>query len=113
MTQIEWLKHLARLARTRVLLTSISGERMKEILSLEECTMYTDYPALKISFQKLFMFWWNNCIERHLFIDEVLDEIYDYLTEQMRPQQKEVKDMDITLDFNQLPLFTKDLAKVT
>lgn len=89
----------------------IGCERMKELLSQEEYNPYTDYPPLKVSFQYLFMFWWNRCIDRHLFLDEILDDIYDYFTEQMRPPQKEAKQMDITLEHNQLPLFPVDIAK--
>jgi hypothetical protein len=89
----------------------IGCERMKELLSLDEYNQYNDYPPLKVTFQDLFMFWWDKCIDQHLFLDEVLDDIYDYFTEQMRPPQKEAKQMQITLDFKQLPLFPMALDK--
>ena len=66
---------------------------------------YEDYPPLKISIEDLFRFWWNHCIDQYLFVDEILEDIYDYFTEQMRPQEKEKESMDLTLDFGKLPLF--------
>ena len=89
----------------------IGCERMKELLGMNEYNQYADCQPLKVSFQSLFTFWWSRCIEQHLFLDEVLDDIYDYFTEQMRPLEKEKEEMNMTLDFNRLPLFTMNLEK--
>jgi hypothetical protein len=73
--------------------------RMKEILYSGENNPCQDYPPLKVPLQDLFSFWWNRCIDRNAFIDEILEDIYQYFTEQMRPPEKEPETMDITLDF--------------
>jgi len=44
-------------------------------------------------------------------VDEVFEDIYTYFTEEMRPPEKEKKQMDLALVFDQLPLFTKDLEE--
>ena len=38
-------------------------------------------------------------------VDEILEDIYSFFTEKMRPTQKEEPQMDFTLDFEQVPLF--------
>ena len=38
-------------------------------------------------------------------VDEVLEDIFNYFSEQMRPPQKKDPQMDFTLDFEQVPLF--------
>jgi hypothetical protein len=73
--------------------------RMKEILCRGENNPCQDYPPFKVSLQDLFSFWWNRCIDRNAFIDEILEDIYQYFTEQMRPPEKEPETMDMTLDF--------------
>jgi hypothetical protein len=73
--------------------------RMKEILCLGDYHFYDDYPPLKVPLQDLFSFWWHHCIDRNAFIDEILEDIYQYFTEQMRPPEKEPETMDMTLDF--------------
>ena len=76
-------------------------ERMKEILRPGEDKQYNDYPSLNVSMQDLFAFWWRRCIDRETFIDEVLDGIYDYFTERMRPMQAEPGTMDMSLNFEE------------
>jgi len=87
------------------------SERMKELLCVEEYNPYDDYSPLKIPFQYLFSFWWNRCVERHLVVDEILEDIYEYFKEQMRPPEKKKKIMDMEVDFSQLPLFMNDLEQ--
>lgn len=87
---------------------SIMGsERIKELLCAGEYNEWDEYPLLKIPFQDLFRFWWNRCVEQELVLDEVLEDIFDYFTERMRPSQEEGEPVDLTLDFDQIPLFTK------
>jgi hypothetical protein len=38
-------------------------------------------------------------------VDEILEDIYEVFTEKLRPAQKEEPQMDLTVDFDQLPLF--------
>ena len=78
---------------------------MKELLGVGEKNPYDDYPPLKIPLQDLFRFWWNRCIEQHLAVDEILEDIYEYFTELMRSPRKEKESMDLTLDFEELRLF--------
>jgi hypothetical protein len=89
----------------------LGSERMKDLLCEGEYNPYEYYPSLKIPLQDLFRFWWSRCIEQHLFIDEVLEDIFSYFTEKMRPPEKEKEQMDMTLDLDQLPLFTTDLEQ--
>jgi hypothetical protein len=79
-------------------------ERMKELLCVGKYNEWDDYPPLKITFQDLFRFWWNRCIVQEYLLDEILEEIYEYFTELMRPPRKEKPKMDLTLDFEQVPL---------
>jgi hypothetical protein len=45
-------------------------------------------------------------------VDEILEDIYEYFTEKMRPvQKKETDEIDLTLDFDQLPLFIDKAEK--
>jgi hypothetical protein len=85
--------------------------RMKEFLCVGEYNPYDDYPLRKISLQDLFRFWWNRCVEKELVIDEILDDIYDYFTDQMRPPAKKEEEIELILDFDQLPLLVSDLDK--
>jgi hypothetical protein len=79
----------------------LGSERMKEILILCDYHPYDDYPPLKVSLQDLFQFWWSKVIDQGEFIDQVLEEIYDYFTEQMRPPVKEPETMDMYLNFEE------------
>lgn len=95
----------SRRSRSNRFTETFGSGRMKEILCLGEYNPYEEYSPLKISLQDLFRFWWNRCIDQYLFVDEILDDVYDFFTEQMRPPEKEKESMDLTLDFGQLPLF--------
>lgn len=90
---------------------TFGSERMKEILCVGEYNPYDEYPPLKIFLEDLFRFWWSRCIDQHLFVDEILEDIYDYFTEQMRPPEKEMESIDLTIDFGQLPLFMTEQEK--
>ena len=88
-----------------------SEHRMKELLCIGEYNPYNDMPLLKICFQDLFRFWWNRCISKELFADEVLGEIFDHFADQMKPPATEKQQMELTLNFNQLELTWKDEDK--
>jgi hypothetical protein len=82
----------------------LGSERMKELLCIGDYHPYEDYPLLKVSLQDLFAFWWNRVIDQGEFIDQLLEEVYDHFTEQMRPPIKEPETMDISLNFEEVPL---------
>jgi hypothetical protein len=77
----------------------LGSERMKEILCQGDYHSYDDYPPLKVSLQDLFAFWWSMVIDQGEFVEQLLEEIYDYFMEQMRPPVKEPETMDMSLDF--------------
>lgn len=81
-------------------------DRMKELPCVGKYSEWDAYPPLKITFQDLFRFWWNQCVQKEYVVDEVLENIFGYFTEKMRPAQKDEPQMTLTLDFDQLPLFT-------
>jgi hypothetical protein len=83
---------------------TMGGERINEILSLGEKKQLDDYPPLKIMFQDLFRFWFNRCIDKSIFADEILEDIYDYFMEQMRPPEEKPETMDMSIDFEEVPL---------
>jgi hypothetical protein len=88
-------------------------DRMKELLCIGEYSEWDDFPPLKITFQDLFRFWWNRCVQQEYVVDEVLEDIYEYFTEKMRPPKKEEPQMDLALNFDRSPLFvdrTKEAA---
>ena len=89
----------------------MASDRMKELLCAGEYNPYHWYPILKISLQDLFRFWWNRCVEKEAVVDEILEDIFTYFTEKMRPPEKKKKQMDLTVDFDRLPLFAKDMDK--
>jgi len=80
-------------------------DRMKELLCVGKYSEWDSYPPLKIPFEDLFRFWWNRCVQQEYVVDEVLEDIFNYFSEHMRPPQKEDPQMDFTLDFEQVPLF--------
>ena len=80
-------------------------DRMKELLCVGKYSEWESYPPLKIPFQDLFRFWWNRCIQQEEITDEILEDIYHFFTEKMRPAQQEEPEMDLTLDFGQVPIF--------
>lgn len=84
----------------------LGSERIKEILCHGRYNPYDPYPPLKIPFNDLFRFWWNQCVEKELVVDEVLGDIYDFFLEEMRPKQAEDLEMDIALNFDQISIFT-------
>jgi len=88
-------------------------DRMKELLCVGEYNPYNDYPRLEIPSQDLFRFWWNRCIEQHLFADEILEGIFNYFTEKMRPPEKEEEGLDLTIDFDQMSLSATDISQAT
>ena len=90
---------------------AFGSERIMELLCIEKYCPYNYLPPLKVSFQDLFRFWWNRCVEQDLVIEEILDDIFSYFTELMRPAEKEEKEMDRTLDFTQVQVsfFSRDL----
>lgn len=92
-----------RARRNRFKATSES-ERMEELLCIGEYNAYKSFQPLKVPIQDLFRFWWNRCIVRELLVEEILGEIFTYFKEQMRPPGKEEEHLDITIDFDQLPL---------
>jgi hypothetical protein len=75
------------------------SERTKEILCLGEYSSYDDYPPLKIPFHDLFRFWWNHCVTKELVVDDVLEEIFEYFKERMRPVKEEEPEMEMAVDF--------------
>lgn len=78
------------------------ADRMIELLADVDCTYLDHIPQLKISFQDLFRFWWNRCVDQQLAVEMVLEDIFSYFREEMRPQQAEPEQLDLTVDFNQL-----------
>ena len=47
----------------------------------------------------------NRCVQKEEVADEILEDIYGFFAEKMRPPQMEEPQMDLTLDYDQLPLF--------
>ena len=90
---------------------AFGSERMQELLCVGKYCLYSYLPPLKVSFQDLFRFWWNRCVEQDLVIEEILDDIFYYFNELMRPTEKKEKEMDRTLDFTQVQVsfFSRDL----
>ena len=85
---------------------TFSEHRMKELLCVGEYNPYNDFPLLKVDFQDLFRFWWNRCVVKELFAEEVLRDIFDYFADLMKPED-ESDQMDLALDFKQLSLTVK------
>lgn len=87
--------------RRNIFSESFGSERMKELLCLGEYSEWDDYPPLKIPFHDLFRFWWNRCVEKELVVDDILDEIFEYFKELMRPPKEEEPEMEMTVDFEE------------
>jgi hypothetical protein len=81
-------------------------ERMRELLCVGKYSKWDDFPPLKIAFQDLFRFWWNRCVQQEEVVDEILEDIFTFFTALMQPPQKEEPQMDFTLDFEQVTLFS-------
>ena len=84
----------------------LGSARMKEVLCKGKYNPYDYDPPLKIPLQDLFSFWWNRCVEKEAVVDEILEDIFDYFTDQMRSPEKKKEEMDLVVDFGTLPLFT-------
>ena len=91
--------------------TFFGSDRMKELLCVGKYSPYESMLTLKISFQDLFRFWWNRCVEKELVVDEVLEDIYEYVRNLMTPPEKLPKqeEMEVNIDFDQLPLPLTDM----
>ena len=91
--------------------TYLGSERMKELLCVGKYDPYESMLTLKISFQDLFRFWWNRCVEKELVVDEVLDDVFEHFKDLMTPPEKLPKqeEMEVNIDFDQLPLSLTDM----
>jgi hypothetical protein len=87
--------------RRNIFNEDFGSERMKELLCMGDYSEWDDYPPLKIPFHDLFRFWWNRCVSKELVVDEVLEDIFEYFKERMRPPQEEEPEMDMTLNFEE------------
>jgi hypothetical protein len=90
--------------------TYFGSERMKELLCVGKYDPYESMLTLKISFQDLFRFWWNRCVEKELVVDEVLDDVFEFFKDLMTPPEKRPKqeEMEVAIDFEQIPLSLTD-----
>ena len=77
--------------------------RLQELLCRGEYHPLDDLPVLKVSFQDLLRFWWNRCIVREYFVEDVMAEIFQYFVERMRPTEKTSR-MRLSVNFKQLDL---------
>jgi hypothetical protein len=97
--------HSEKGIRSNRLQAFMGCDRMKELLCVGQYSEWDSYPPLKIPFQDLFRFWWNRCVQQEYVVYEVLEDIFGYFTEKMRPPIEEARQMDLSLDFDQLLLF--------
>ena len=88
-------------------------DKMRELLCKGKYNPYSDTVPLKVPFQDLFRFWWNRCVVQEYVVDEILEDIFEYVTELLRPpeEKKEEEEMDLHVDFEQIPLFTPTVRK--
>ena len=77
------------------------ASRLQELLCRGRYRPLDDFPPLKVSFQDLVRFWWNRCIVREYFVEEVLGEVFQYFTEQMKPVAK-TPQMSLAVNFKQI-----------
>ena len=76
--------------------------RMLELLTGTDCT-YLDYiPPLKITLQDLFRFWYSRCVDKTLVVEMILEDVFSYFREEMRPPAEEPAQLDMSLDFEHL-----------
>jgi hypothetical protein len=90
--------------RGNIFTQNFGNDRMKELLCIGRYSPDSDYPPLKIPFNDLFRFWWNRCVDKELAVDNVLEEIFEYFKEQMRPpmeEQEEEPEMSMTVNFEE------------
>ena len=88
-------------ARPNRFVATDEASRLQELLCRGEYQPLNDLPVLKVSFQDLFRFWWNRCITREYFVEDVLGEIFQYFVEQMKPGEK-TPHMRMRVNFKQL-----------
>jgi hypothetical protein len=81
---------------------------LKELLAVGGYNAYDPYAPLIVPFQSLFEYWWNRVVERHLALDEILEDLYDDFTELMRRPQKEPERMNLTMDYGRRSLPTEE-----
>lgn len=91
--------------------TAMGCDRMRELLCKGKYDQYADTIALKIPFQDLFRFWWNRCVIQDYVVDDVLDDMFDYFTELIAPPKQKEEEPDLTIDFEQISLFTTNLEQ--
>ena len=93
--------------------TYFGSERMKELLCVGKYSPYESMLSLKIPFQDLFRFWWNRCVEKELVVDEVLEDIFEFFKDLMISPERRLKEeqMEVTIDFEQMPLSLTDIDK--
>ena len=97
-------------ARKNRLNATTESDRMEELLCIGDYNPYKSFQPLRVVLQDLFRFWWNRCIVQELVVDEILGEIFTYFTDQMRPPEKEEEHLDMTIDFDRLPLSNSELG---
>jgi hypothetical protein len=85
--------------------------RMEELLCAGEYNPYRSLRPMKVPLQDLFRFWWNRCVIRELVVEEILEDIFTHFIEKMRPPEKKEEALDMTIDFEQLPLCTLDIEE--
>jgi hypothetical protein len=86
-------------------------DRMRELLCVGKYNQYDETIRLKIPFQDLFRFWWDRCVIQEYVVDDVLEEIFEYFTELLAPPREKEEEPDVTIDFEQISLFTPSLEK--
>ena len=91
--------------------TMLGCDRMRELLCKGEYSQYDETIHLKIPFQDLFRFWWNRCVVQEYVIDDVLEDIFEYFTEVLAPAREKEEEPDVTIDFEQINLFTPSLKQ--
>ena len=53
---------------------TFGSERIKELLCKDKYSSYDIFLSHTLYRQELFRFWWNNCVEKELVLDEVLED---------------------------------------
>lgn len=91
--------------------TAMGCDRMKELLCKGKYSPYDETIQLKISFQDLFRFWWNRCVIQEYVIEDVLEDMFEHFTELLAPPKKKEEEPDVTIDFEQISLFTPSLEQ--
>ena len=85
--------------------------RMLELLADMDSTYLDHFPPFRIPLQDLFRFWWNRCVEKTLAVEMILEDVFIYFREEMRPPAEEPEQLDMSVDFEQLPLSQKDIKE--